>query len=167
METQEKASSPSQLVIEDFEFVIVWIAGALFALWGGLSLAFFPPKILVLQIIDPMTLICGLVMLLLYPRLKVVADRPTRTLRLEYRYLLFRRTRRLPFDDIAAIRAEYSHSSDSEGRTSSGHRLVADLIDGRRVPFRTSFGSADPRDATRLQGFIRRSKNSRGGAADA
>jgi hypothetical protein len=157
MNTRDNAAHSQQLVIEDFEFVIVWIAGALFALWGGLSLAFFPPKILVLQIIDPMTLVSGLVMLLLYPRLKVVADRPTRTLRLEYRYMLFRRTRRLPFDDIAAIRAEYSRSTDSEGHTSSGYRLVAQLIDGRSVPFRTSFGNADPKDATRLQGFIRRS----------
>ncbi len=157
METQEKASS-QQLVIKSFDFFLVWIAGALFALWGGLSLAFFPPKILVLQIIDPMTLVSGLVMLLLYPNLTIIADRPTRTLRLEYRYLLFRRTKNIPFDDIAAIRAEYSHHTDSDGHSSSGYRLVADLIDGRTVPFRTSFGGADPKDATRLQGFIRRSK---------
>ncbi len=157
METQEKASS-QQLVIKSFDFFLVWIAGALFALWGGLSLAFFPPKILVLQIIDPMTLVSGLVMLLLYPNLTIIADRPTRTLRLEYRYLLFRRTKNIPFDGIAAIRAEYSHHIDGDGHSSSGYRLVADLIDGRTVPFRTSFGGADPKDATRLQGFIRRSK---------
>ncbi len=157
METQEKASS-QQLVIKSFDFFLVWIAGALFALWGGLSLAFFPPKILVLQIIDPMTLVSGLVMLLLYPNLTIVADRPTRTLRLEYRYLLFRRTKNISFDDIAAIRAEYSHHTDGDGHSSSGYRLVADLIDGRTVPFRTSFGGADPKDATHLQGFIRRSK---------
>jgi hypothetical protein len=156
MNTRDNAAHAQQLVIEDFEFVIVWIAGALFALWGGLSLAFFPPKILVLQLIDPMTLVSGLVMLMLYPRLKVVADRSTRTLRLEYRYLLFRRTRKIPFDEIAAIRAEYSRSTDSDGHSSSGYRLVAELIDGRIVPFRTSFGGADPKDATRLQGFIRR-----------
>jgi len=158
METQEKASS-QQLVIKSFDFFLVWIAGALFALWGGLSLAFFPPKILVLQIIDPMTLVSGLVMLLLYPNLTIVADRPTRTLQLEYRYLLFRRTKNIPFDDIAAIRAEYSHHIDGDGHSSSGYRLVTDLIDGRTVPFRTSFGGADPKDATRLQGFIRRSKS--------
>ena len=157
METQEKAPS-QKLVIKSFDFFIVWVAGALFALWGGLSLAFFPPKILVLQIIDPMALVSGLVMLLLYPNLTIVADRPTRTLRLEYRYLLFRRTKRLDFDDIAAIRAEYSHHTDGDGHSSSGYRLVAVLIDGRTVPFRTSFGGADPKDATRLQGFIRRSK---------
>jgi len=97
-------------------------------------------------------------MLLLYPNLISTADRPTRSLRLEYRYLLFRRTKRLAFDDITAIRAEYSHHTDSDGHSSSGYRLVADLIDGRTVQFRTSFGGADPKDASRLQGFIRRSK---------
>lgn len=107
---------------------------------------------------NPLILISGLVMLLFYPNLTIVADRPTRTLRLEYRYLLFRRTKRLAFDDIAAIRAEYSHHTDGDGHSSSGYRLVADLIDGRTVPFRTSFGGADPKDASRLQGFIRRSK---------
>lgn len=166
METQEKSPS-QQLVIKSFDFFIVWIAGALFALWGGLSLAFFPPKILVLQIIDPMTLVCGLVMLLLYPNLTIVADRPTRTLRLEYRYLLFRRTKRLAFDDITAIRAEYSRHTDGDGHTSSGYRLVADLFDGRTVPFRTSFGGADPKDASRLQGFIRRSKSNQERPTDA
>ncbi|MBI3173157.1 MAG: hypothetical protein HYZ25_05520 [Chloroflexi bacterium] len=157
METQEKAPS-QQLVIKSFDFFMVWIAGAIFTLWGAIQLRFFPAQAMPFTLFNPLILISGLVMLLLYPNLTIVADRPTRTLRLEYRYLLFRHTKRLDFDDIAAIRAEYSRHTDSDGHTSSGYRLVADLIDGRTVPFRSSFGGADPKDATRLQGFIRRSK---------
>ena len=157
METQEKTPS-QQLVIKSFDFYIVWIAGAIFTLWGAIQLRFFRAQAMPFTLFNPLILISGLVMLLLYPNLTIVADRPTRTLRLEYRYLLFRRTKRLDFDDIAAIRAEYSRHTDSDGHTSSGYRLVADLIDGRTMPFRSSFGGADPKDATRLQGFIRRSK---------
>lgn len=166
METQEKAPS-QQLVIKSFDFFIVWIAGAIFTLWGAIQLRFFPAQAMPFTLFNPLILISGLVMLLLYPNLIITADRPTRTLRLEYRYLLFRRTKRLAFDDITAIRAEYSHHIDSDGHSSSGYRLVADLFDGRTVPFRTSFGGADPKDASRLQGFIRRSKASREGPTDA
>ena len=78
----------------------------------------------------------GAAMLLFASDLKIIADRTTRTLRLEYRYLwLFRLARDIPFDDLADISAE-SSTRTSRGHTSTSYRIVAVLNDGRRVPFR-------------------------------
>ena len=155
METQDK----HQLVIRD-SAAFVQIAGLILAIWGGVSPIFFPSRTLIFfqndipifKIADPIVLVSGLVMLFFYANLTIIADRSTRTLRLEYRYLLFHTAREIPFDDIDAIRVESSSSSHS----STTYRIVARLKNGKTVPFRlsSSSGSDKTRDAARLQSFI-------------
>jgi hypothetical protein len=156
MNTQSK----QQLVITD-SALMVWIAGLLLAVWGGASLFYFPSRLLIFfsigipifKIMNPLIFVTGLVMILCYPNLTIIADRSTRTLRLDYRYLLFRGARVIPFDDIANIRIQTSQST-SDGHTSTSYRIVATLKDGKTVPFRTSYGSVDPRQVKRLQAYI-------------
>jgi hypothetical protein len=155
METQDK----HQLVIRD-SALFVQIAGLILAIWGSISLIFFPSRILIFFPVDitifklanPIILVSGLIMLFFYANLTIIADRSTRTLRLEYRYLLFQTAREIPFDDIDAIRVESSLSSHS----STTYRIAARLKNGKTVPFRlsSSSGSDKTRDAARLQSFI-------------
>jgi len=147
------AQKNGQLVIKDSDAIIVWIAGGIFTMWGIIDLIFFPSKMLIFEIMNPVLVISGLVILLFYANLTIIADRPTRSLRLEYRYLLFHGVRVIPFDDIENIHSGKS-SSSSHGHTRTGYRIVATLKNGRNIPFRSSFGGADPHWATRLQAFI-------------
>ena len=61
----------------------------------------------------------GLTLLLFSADLIITADRSTRTLRLEYRYLLFRTGRKIAFDHFEDVHAEYNRSH-SQHSTSSG-----------------------------------------------
>jgi hypothetical protein len=155
METQNK----HQLVIHD-SALFVQIAGLIFAIWGGISPIFFPSRTLIffqndipiLKLADPIVLVSGLIMLFFYANLTIIADRSTRTLRLEYHYLLFQTAREISFDDIDTIGVEKHMSSHA----STVSRIVARLKNGKTVPFRlsSSGGSDKARDAARLQSFI-------------
>lgn len=157
------AKNNQQLVIRD-SALIMWIVGAILAIGGGISLGFFPSKILIFfpselqifKIANPIMLVIGLVILLFYPHLTIIADRSTRTLRLEYRYLLFYRIRVIPFDEIKNVHIEKSWSS-SHG-SSISYRIAAKLTNGKTIPFRLSYSGENgkTRQAARLQAFINR-----------
>jgi len=162
-----------QLVIND-SALIIWAMGAIPAIAAGISLVFFPSRILIffpseipiLKILNPIMLVLGLVLLFFYPNLTIIADRSTRILRLEYRYLLFYRTRLIPFDDIKNIHVEKSTTS-SNGHSSKSYRIAAMLKDGKNVPFRLSFSGegGKTRHAAQLQAFINRKTLAQAGEA--
>jgi len=88
----------------------------------------------------------GLLTVLFSSNLTITADKSLRKLRLHYKYLLFQRTKEIPFDDIADILSQSGSgnnklpsnlNNDSVGK--SGSRLVAMLKDGTKIPFRRSF----------------------------
>jgi hypothetical protein len=137
-----------QLVFRD-SAAVLRIVGLIFA---AASLIFFLVKI---PLAGVAFVAGGVGVLLLTSDLIITADRPTRTLRLEYRYLLFHTTRKIAFDDIDAIRVEKS-SSTSRGHTSTGFRLAAVLKDGKKVTFRTSYtgNAGKTQEASRLNTFI-------------
>ncbi len=97
----------------------------------------------------------GLGLLLLARDLTITADRPTRTLRLVYRYLLFSRTKEIPFDAIADIDVEFRKMYEDPD-ASIGYRLVARLKDGQTVRFRLAYTvkGEKKRQAARLRAFI-------------
>ena len=53
----------------------------------------------------------GLCLVLFSSNLTIIADRPTRTLRLEYQYLIFRTFRKLSFDDTDSIHVQTHQAS--------------------------------------------------------
>ena len=147
MDTQNN----KQLVFQD-SAVMMRAAGAIFA---AASLAFFMAKM-------PMPglafVVAGLGLVLFSSNLTITADRSARTLRLEYRFLLFRSVKEIPFDDIDEITLQYHHSS-SHGRSSEGYRIAATLKDGKTIPFRLFYSGKEEkaRQVTQLCSFIRRS----------
>jgi hypothetical protein len=144
METQGN----HQLVIHDS--VLIWqIGGLIFALASSIDVFF----IHFFKYYDLITLIIGILMVLLSANLTIIADRPRRILRLEYRYLLFHNAKEIPFDEIESIHTQ----KDSGGsHSSTTYRIIATLKNGQNVPFRSisSSGSEIPRQAARLQAFI-------------
>jgi hypothetical protein len=140
------------LIIRD-SGVAMRVVGALFAIG---SIPFFLAK---MQLPGAAFIIAGLVLILISSDLTIIADVSTRTLRLEYRYLLFHTVRKIPFDDIDNIRSVYHHSS-SNGHSSSGYRLVATVKDGKTIPFRLTYsgGTEITHQATQLRSFIRDGK---------
>jgi hypothetical protein len=157
-----KTQNNEQLVIHD-SALMVWIAGALLAFFAALSLVLFPTKILVFfpttiqmfKFENPVLFVIGLALLLSYPYLIIKTNHNMRSLRLEYRYLLFYRVREIPFDDIKSIHVQKS-SSSSNGRSSTSYRIAAILKDGKTVPFRMAYTNegGKTRQAARLQAFI-------------
>lgn len=154
------AAQNKQLVMIDSAFT-VWLFGLTLAFWGGVSLIFFPTKILIFapvelpifKMVNPIALAAGVAMMLLYPNLTIIADRTTRTLRLEYRYLLFSDVRVIPFNDIENIHVQ-TNKTTRRGHTNTSRRIIATLKDGKIVPFRSSYGRVDAHQAARLQSFI-------------
>jgi hypothetical protein len=137
-----------QLVIRD-SGAIVRIAGVIFA---ASSLIFFLIK---MPLPGLAFVVGGLAMLLFSADLIITADRSTRTLSLEYRYLLYRAGRKIAFDDIEEIHAEF-HRSVSHGRSSSGYRLAALLKNGKNLPFRLTYAGnrGMTKQAKQLSTFI-------------
>ena len=86
----------------------------------------------------------------------VTADRSTRTLQLQYRFLLFHRSRNIPFADIADIQAQQTMGETSRGYSATMYRLVAVLTDGTVIPFRNHFtqNAEQKKWASRFRLFI-------------
>jgi len=79
----------------------------------------------------------GLLILLLTRGLTVIADRNTRIMQLHYWSLYFlRRTREIPFDEIAAIRVDSSQSMERSGHQTRSYRIEVVRRDNSIVPFR-------------------------------
>ncbi len=95
-------------------------------------------------------LAASLLMILFSSDLTVTADKSSRMLRLHYKYLLFQRTKEIPFDDIADIQS-HSNKGNIELPSNeyinpasiSGYRLVAVHKDGTIIPFRRLFTPYD------------------------
>ncbi len=100
----------------------------------------------------------GLVLLLLTWGLTIKADKNTRTLRLEYWSLYFlRRAKEIPFDDIAAIRINSTHTGTRQNRNNRSYRIEAILKDESIVPFRTAYNGGSFRKqkiVDQLRAFI-------------
>ncbi|MBN2116618.1 MAG: hypothetical protein JW730_08610 [Anaerolineales bacterium] len=99
----------------------------------------------------------GLVLLLAAWGLTITADRNTRILRLQYWSLYFlRRTREIPFDEIASIRVD-SMRSATDDQHSPSYRIEAIRKDGSVIPFRTAYSSGSSskqKIADQLRAFI-------------
>ena len=83
----------------------------------------------------------SLMMILFSSNLTITADKSTRVLRLRYSFLLFRRTRDIPFDGIADIQSQ--EGVNTRRASTRGYRLVAVLKDGTMLPFRSYFTRHD------------------------
>lgn len=92
--------------------------------------------------------------------LTITADRRTRTLTLDYRSILKRSQKVVPFADIAAIEVEMSISSSKRGsrrRRTPTYRVAVRLHTGESIPFREYYsGGLGPREtmANQLRAFI-------------
>jgi hypothetical protein len=80
----------------------------------------------------------GAALVLLSCDLTITADRSTRILGLEYRYLLFRLKKEIAFEDIQEFIVEKS-SHQTGWRQSRTYRVIAILTNGERVPFKLAF----------------------------
>ena len=138
-----------QLVIRDS--MLIWrIGGLIMAIISGVDVFYAH----FFKNYDLIFLIGSLGMVFLSANLTIIADRPTRTLRLEYRYLLFHNAKEIPFDDIESIHVK---SSGGRSHSSATYRIIATLKNGKNVPFRSiSSGGRNElaRQAARLQAFI-------------
>lgn len=93
------------------------------------------------------------IILLLVSDLTVTADRTQKTLTLQYRSALLRRTRVIPFSDILKISVQ-SHSGRSDDPTQ--YRLAVDTRK-KIIPFRSLYSSDNSSmgfDAAELEKFI-------------
>jgi len=145
-----------QLIINDSGVMPVRISGAIIALWMSATLYFSASLDSTWKILDWVFLISGPVMLLFFANLRIIANRATRTLRLEYRYLLFRRSRTIPFDNIESVFTEKGRYIRG-GHSKMQYRIAAKLRDGKRVPFRLSFSGEHEivHQEKQLQDFIK------------
>jgi hypothetical protein len=82
----------------------------------------------------------SLIMVLFSSNLTISADKSTRMLRLRYGSV-FRRTKDVPFEDIADIQVQTSVFTSRARRI--GYRLVAVLKNGTMLPFRSYFTRHD------------------------
>jgi hypothetical protein len=141
--------SDSQLVLRDVP-IALWLFGLLFACIGiAIILEGGPPLVIALILFA-----IGMCFLLFSSVMTVTADRITRMLQLEYRSLLSRSLKQVPFDEIGGINVERSRSGGRGGPT---YRLTLMQKDGQVIPFR-SFSSSGwkkkERQAHRLREFI-------------
>jgi hypothetical protein len=83
----------------------------------------------------------GLLMIVFSSDLIITADKSTQILHLRYSFLLFHRTKDIPFDDIADIQSQAG--VNSRRASTRGYRLVAVMKDGRVLPFRCYFTRHD------------------------
>jgi len=91
-------------------------------------------------------LVVGLLFILFSSNLTIIADKPSRMLRLHYKYLLFQRTKEIPFDDIVDIQSQSGIGNndlpprlDKAPVGQNGSRLVAILQNETKIPFRRTF----------------------------
>lgn len=122
----------AQLVIHDVPLGL-WLFGAAFAGIGVLIVLEGGPPLLIALVFVAV----GLGLILFSSALKITADRATRTMKLEYRSLLLRRLKEVPFDDVAGINVERT----TGGRRGTTYRLTLLRKDGQVVPFRSSSSS--------------------------
>jgi hypothetical protein len=139
----------SQLVLHDVP-VLLWLFGLIFAGVGtAIILEGGPPPVVALILFA-----IGLGFLLFTSVLTITADAIARTLKLEYRSVLLRKQKQVPFDEIVGINVERSSSGGRGGPT---YRMTLMRKDGQVIPFR-SFSSSGwkkkDRRASQLREFI-------------
>src|SRR6266496_300773 len=120
---------------------IMRFAGLLFLVispWFFLLLKSSNP---VFGILNWLFLALSLMMILFSSNLTITADKSTRILYLRYSFLLFRRTKDIPFDDIADIQSQ--ESVNTRKASTRGYRLVAVFKDRTILPFRSYFTRHD------------------------
>jgi hypothetical protein len=106
--------------------------------------------------------IFGVLATLFSSTLTATTDKSTRTLQLRHNYLLFRRTKNIPFDDIADIQAQQSRGETSQGTSANVYRIVVVLKDGTVIPFRSYFdrNASKKKTALDLRQFVTGSRRS-------
>jgi hypothetical protein len=98
------------------------------------------------------------VILMLVSDLTVTADRTKKTLTLQYRSVLLRRTKVIPFSDILQIAVQSNSGTSDEATT---YMLAVDTVN-KSIPFRSLYSSDDSSmyfDAVELEKFIGIGKN--------
>jgi hypothetical protein len=83
----------------------------------------------------------SIIMILFSSNLTITADKSIRMLHVRYSFVLFHRTRDIPFDDIADIQSQAG--VNSRKASTRGYRLVAVMKDGTIFPFRNYFNRHD------------------------
>lgn len=145
------SQNDSELKIREIP-IFLWLFGAVFTAVGILILLENTSA----SFMGGVFAAIGLALILLPSVLTISGDRTTRTLKLDYRSALRRKTKQFMFDEIAAVNVERS-VSHRKGRTQYTYRVSLSLKDGKSVPVRaySSTGSGRKvRQADQLREFI-------------
>lgn len=138
----------SQLVIRDVP-IFQWVFGILFAGVGTLVIVQGGPPV-----VGGIFAAIGVGFLLLSSVLTIIANRMTRTLKLDYRSALRHTWKQVPFDEITGVNVERRVGGRKGGST---YRLTLLRKDGQVIPFRSSSSSGwrgKERHAGRLREFL-------------